>query len=355
MELKVDPGSFEFWWKVGISIVLVALGGLFAGLTLGLMGLDETNLEVLMESGEGREKKYAKKVYKILHKRKHWVLATLLLSNVAVNETLPVIIDSVFGSGWEAVLISTVCIVIFGEVIPQALCVRFGLAIGASLAWFVELLMYITGIITYPVYRLLDWCLGEDRGTAYRKPELKTLVSLHQTGRMGNLSLDEVTIIQAVLDLTEKPVSRIMTPIEDVFILSSEHILDQKTVDQITRKGYSRIPVYEGDRSNLYGVLLVKQLISYDPDDNLPVKEFTLRNLPVTNQNTSCLDILNFFQEGKSHMALVVEFENQTRHAKGVVTLEDVMEELIGEEIIDETDVYIDGMFELYLLAMTMR
>jgi metal transporter CNNM len=89
---------------------------IFKGLTIGLMGLDETNLQVLMVAGEYDERRHAKKVLKLLQKGKHWVLVTLLLSNVVVNETLPIVFDSVFGGGgWAAVLSSTASIVIFGE------------------------------------------------------------------------------------------------------------------------------------------------------------------------------------------------------------------------------------------------
>jgi CBS domain containing-hemolysin-like protein len=85
------------------------------GLTLGLMGMDETNLHVLIESGTDTEKGNATKVLKLLDRGKHWVLVTLLLSNVIVNETLPIILDGVLGGGWKAVVISTALIVIFGE------------------------------------------------------------------------------------------------------------------------------------------------------------------------------------------------------------------------------------------------
>jgi Cyclin M transmembrane N-terminal domain len=78
-------------------------------------GLDETNLHVLIESGSEAEKANAQKVLRLLDRGKHWVLVTLLLSNVIVNETLPIILDSVFGGGWQAIVISTALIVIFGE------------------------------------------------------------------------------------------------------------------------------------------------------------------------------------------------------------------------------------------------
>lgn len=85
------------------------------GLTLGLMGLDETNLQVMVESGSESEKRNATRVLELLNKGKYWVLVTLLLSNVIVNETLPIVLDSIIGGGWLAVLISTALIVIFGE------------------------------------------------------------------------------------------------------------------------------------------------------------------------------------------------------------------------------------------------
>src|SRR5947207_686799 len=89
-------------------------------------------------------------------------------------------------------------------------------------------------------------------------------------------------------------------------------------------------------------MLLVKMLITYDPEDCKLVGDFALATLPETRPETSCLDIVNFFQEGKSHMVLVSEYPGENHGALGVVTLEDVIEELIGEEIIDESDVYID-------------
>lgn len=79
------------------------------------MGQDETNLHVLIESGTPSERKNSKKVLALLERGKHWVLVTLLLSNVVINETLPIILDGVLGGGWQAVVISTALIVIFGE------------------------------------------------------------------------------------------------------------------------------------------------------------------------------------------------------------------------------------------------
>lgn len=200
--------------------------------------------------------------------------------------------------------------------------------------WPVLTLMYLLGPVAWPTAKLLDRVLGEDHGTVYKRAGLKTLVTLHKTlGSAGDqLNSDEVTIISAVLDLKAKPVGAIMTPMKDVFTMSADTILDEETMNVILSAGYSRIPIHAPDNEfNFVGMLLVKMLITYDPEDGKPVRDFALATLPETRPETSCLDIVNFFQEGKSHMVLVSENPAEDSGALGVVTLEDVIEELIGE------------------------
>ncbi|KAF2760436.1 DUF21-domain-containing protein [Pseudovirgaria hyperparasitica] len=341
-----EPDDPSLWVYLSTAIVLVLLGGVFAGLTIALMGQDEVYLQVIAASGEGNERKNSARVLRLLKRGKHWVLVTLLLSNVITNETLPIVLDRSLGGGWPAVVASTVLIVIFGEVVPQSICVRFGLPIGAWCAPMVTVLMWIMSPVAYPTAMLLDKVLGKDHGTMYKKAGLKTLMTLHRT--LGTspderLNQDEVTIISAVLDLKDKSVGTIMTPMNDVFTLSADTVLNEDMMDTILSAGYSRIPIYAPDNQrNFVGMLLVKMLITYDPEDCLKVRDFALATLPETRPETSCLDIVNFFQEGKSHMVLVSDFPGESFGALGVVTLEDVIEELIGEEIIDESDVFID-------------
>lgn len=333
----------QFYVNLFVSMFLVLAGGVFAGLTLGLMGQDEVYLKVIATSGEPHERKHARKVLRLIGRGKHWVLVTLLLSNVITNETLPIVLDRCLGGGWPAVVTSTASIVIFGEIIPQSICVRYGLQVGSVFAPFVLVLMYVMYPVAYPCALLLDHILGEDHGTVYKKSGLKTLVTLHKTMGVERLNQDEVTIISAVLDLKEKSVSHIMTPMDRVYTMSSDLILDEETVEEIFNAGFSRIPIHlPNEPFNFIGMLLVRVLISYDPEDALPVAHFPLATLPETAADTSCLNILNYFQEGKSHMIVVSETPGEPTGALGVLTLEDVIEELIGEEIVDESDVYID-------------
>ncbi|KAK2932878.1 CNNM, transmembrane domain [Fusarium oxysporum f. sp. vasinfectum] len=323
-----EEGGSSLWVLAVASMVLVLLGGAFAGLTIALMGQDSIYLQVLSGDPAESQSKNAKRVLKLLKRGKHWVLVTLLLSNVIVNESLPVVLDRTLGGGVAAVVGSTVLIVIFGEIVPQSICVRYGLPIGGYMSTPVLLLMYLTAPVSWPIAKLLDWILGEDHGTLYKKSGLKTLVTLHKSlGEISErLNQDEVTIITAVLDLKDKPVAEVMTPISDVYTLAEDHILDEKTMDDIYPPG---------TRESLSIVLGITWTL-------IPVRDVPLGAIVETRPETSCLDIINFFQEGKSHMVLVSEFPGSDHGALGVVTLEDVIEELIGEEIVDESDVYVD-------------
>ena len=93
--------------------------------------------------------------------------------------------------------------------------------------------MYLSYPLSYPIALLLDRALGHDEGVTYKKKELKTFVSLHRHLGAENLMDDEVTIISAVLELSEKSIADIMVPIDNIYSLSSEQVLDEETVTEV--------------------------------------------------------------------------------------------------------------------------
>ncbi|KAG1756220.1 uncharacterized protein EDB91DRAFT_1091253 [Suillus paluster] len=343
-EATEDPVDLAtFWSKIAISVVLVLAGGVFAGLTLGLMGLDELHLRVLATSSEDlKEKRNAQKVLKLMQKGRHWVLVVLLLGNVVINESLPIFLNGAIGGGVAAVVISTTAIVIFG-IIPQAVSVRYGLVIGARCAPFVLGLMYLFAPVAYPIAKLLDHALGQNEAHTYKKAELKSFLQFHRTGEEP-LRDDEISILNGVLELNTKNVETIMTPIKDVVTLSSDAILDHATVDAILTSGYSRFPVHEpGNPMAFRGLLLIKKLLVYDPARALPTSDFKLSVLPEAHPSINCFQALDYFQTGRAHLLLVSRTPGIAGGGIGVITLEDIIEEIISEEIVDETDRYEDN------------
>ncbi|KAG2127149.1 uncharacterized protein EDB93DRAFT_1109484 [Suillus bovinus] len=385
--LSVEPPKGEpvdstaFWCRIAISAVLVLAGGVFAGLTLGLMGLDELHLRVLATSSEDlTEKRNAQKVLRLMQRGRHWVLVVLLLGNVVINESLPIFLDGAIGGGIAAVVISTTAIVIFGYVLaplgvglaeqttcsslPQrAVSVRYGLAIGARCAPFVLCLMYLFAPIAYPTAKLLDYVLGQNEGHTYKKAELKSFLQFHRTGEEP-LRDDEISILNGVLELNTKNVETIMTPIKDVVTLSSDTILDHNTVDAILASGYSRFPIHEpGNPLSFQGLLLIKKLLVYDPARALPVSDFKLSILPEAHPSINCFQALDYFQTGRAHLLLISRTPGTAGGGIGVITLEDIIEfiskvnkvlqEIISEEIVDETDRYEDNQSKKRAKRMT--
>mmetsp|Transcript_2569 Transcript_2569/g.3409 ORF Transcript_2569/g.3409 Transcript_2569/m.3409 type:complete len:507 (+) Transcript_2569:51-1571(+) len=321
-----------------ISIGLILIAGLMSGLTIGLMSLDVMNLRILMHSGTATERKYATKILPVVE-RHHHLLVTLLLCNAMAMEALPIFLDQVM-SPITAILISVTAVLLFGEIIPQALCVRFGLAIGANTAWLVTILMWVTFPITFPIGKLLDVLLGTDHAPLYRRAELKELVTMHASVNQGPLTLDECTIIRGALDMKTKVVKDCMTPLDQVFMLDINTKMDREAIKMIVEDGHSRIPVYSQTKQNVMGLLLSKTLLLVDPAEAKAIRDIGLRPIPDVSKDKGLYEMLNEFQTGKSHMATVSD--PSSHQILGIITLEDVIEELIQEEIIDETDDEID-------------
>jgi len=149
-------------------------------------------------------------------------------------------------------LLATLLIVTFGEITPQSICGRHGLWVGAHsipIIWFFLILLLP---LSWPISKVLDTVLGVELGKAYNRQELKSLINMHTAQKHGDLTQAETTVLAGALDLSQKRVAEIMTPIGEVFALDIEKRIDLETLDLITKHGYSRIPVFEGDKKKAY-------------------------------------------------------------------------------------------------------
>lgn len=339
--MSLSVGSIEYWVYISLIPLLVIMNGLIAGLTLGLLSLDNTKLQVLLTSGTNKQKLAAARIQP-LRKNTHLLLATLLLGNTIINETLPLFIHKLVNNEWIAIGISVVLVLTFAELLPQALCTHYGLQIGSMFAWFVYALRFIMLPIAYPLGKFLDFLLGEQEGALYKKAELKQFVALHGQNFGGDLNPDEVKIIQGVLSSREKTVDQVMTRLENVVMLDSSTLITSEILQFIAETGHSRIPIYNKKKKNIIGILLVRNLILLDDAVPTYVSDLYLRNVPKMQKTTNCFEAINYFQQGASHLAIVV---SETDEVLGICTLEDCIEELIMEEIVDESDKWTDNTY----------
>ncbi|XP_074546057.1 metal transporter CNNM4 isoform X2 [Halichoeres trimaculatus] len=336
------------WLQVILISCLLVLSGMFSGLNLGLMALDPMELRIVQSCGTDKEKKYARKIEPIRSKG-NYLLCSLLLGNVLVNTTLTILLDDLIGSGLGAVVASTIGIVIFGEIVPQALCSRHGLAVGANTILVTKFFMFLTFPVSFPVSKLLDVLLGQEIGTVYNREKLVEMLKV--TEPYNDLVKEELNMIQGALELRTKTVEDVMTPLGNCFMIQADAVLDFNTMSEIMESGYTRIPVYDEERSNIVDILYVKDLAFVDPDDCTTLKTITkFYNHPVhfVFHDTKLDAMLEEFKKGKSHLAIVQKVNNEGEgdpfyEVLGLVTLEDVIEEIIKSEILDESDLYTDN------------
>ncbi|KAK3704830.1 hypothetical protein QZH41_005032 [Actinostola sp. cb2023] len=174
---------------------------------------------------------------------------------------------------------------------------------------------------------------------------------LKVTEEFNDLEGDEMNIITGALNYGNKTVEEVMTKLTDAFVIPIDALLDFKTMALIMNSGHSRIPVYEDERFNIVGVLFVKDLAFVDPDDCTPLKtvlKFYNHHVQRVFYDTHLDTLLEQFKEEHSHLAMVQRVNDEGEgdpyyEAVGIVTLEDVIEEIIQSEIVDETDVYLDN------------
>jgi len=307
-ESRVMPDNPEFWVFLAVCVFLVLFAGLMSGLTLGLLSFEEVDLLVLIKSGTEKQRRRAERIMSVFRSQ-HWLLVTLLLCNAVAMEALPIFLNKI-SNEVVAVAVSVTAVLFFGEIFPQSICKKFGLSVGSGFAPLVKVLMYATFVISYPVSKLLDYMIGKNHAGLMKRKQLEALVEFHGTveGKGGELSGDEVKIITGALALSNKPAFMAMTPLSISFMLPSDTVLSRDVIRSILESGYSRIPIHvPGRREDIIGLIIVKELLLLDPEDEIPVlsTRVKLYSLPRMDATISMYDVLNIFQTGKSHMAVL--------------------------------------------------
>jgi metal transporter CNNM len=276
----------------------------------------------------------AKRVYPI-RKNGNLLLCTLLLGNVAVNSAVAIFLGDI-ATGVVAGIVSTALIVIFGEIIPQAVFSRFALALGSKTVWLVRFFIFIFYPIAYPLAWSLDKALGEELGTIWSKKEIEEIIRYHEDSDNSEIDEDEERIMLGALSFSDLTAEMIATPRPVVFMLPSNTSVTSELILMIKEKGFSRIPVFDlGNPENILGVLNIRDLLGIHGNNNDSVLTYIRPNILHIKKNMKLDELLNHFLKNKKHMACLY---NDFSTFVGVVTLEDIIEEILKTEIVDEAD-----------------
>ncbi len=315
---------------LAIVLGLLLLSGLFSGMNLGFMSLSKDDLQRKIKLGDEN----AGIVYR-LRKNGNLLLCTILIANVFVNNFLALYLGEIF-TGTVAVLISTALVVIFGEILPQAICARYPLEIGSKVAPILRVLMYALFIVCKPISMIMDKLLGPEPPVRPSKFEIKEIIKEHMSDESSDMGSREAKTVLGALRFSDLTVEQAMTPKKNVFRFYENDIITEELVNQINNHGHTRIPVFKEKEDKVIGIVLVKNLVG--TPYGAKVTDY-LKPAIIVRDNEYLDDVLDKFKKERIHLFIV---NDEHDNIIGIITLEDVLEEVFQFEVLDETDKYVD-------------
>ncbi|XP_077594229.1 metal transporter CNNM3 isoform X2 [Stigmatopora nigra] len=346
--LRVEPPLPQLipaWGLAVLGPMLVLACGLLRTVHLSLLWLDPVELYVLHSCGSEEEKHAAKRLEPV-RRRGNFMACSLLFLCVLGHSALAVLLFRVLGSVSSAAFAAASTLFVLGELVPHILSSGYGFRLAPGLAWLAQVSMVLTCPLSCPLGLILDLALRRDISTCCIRERTMEMIRSSVNDPYSEFVKEEFRRGT----LRSKTVEDILTPLKDCFMLPSSTLLDFSTMSDIMQSGYTRVPIYEEERSNIVEILYVKDLALVDPDDCTPmttITKFYNHPLHFVFNDTKLDAMLEEFKKGNSHMAIVQKVNNEGEgdpfyEVLGLVTLEDVIEEIIKSEILDESDGYLD-------------
>ena len=305
---------------------LLFLSAAFSGLNIGLMMVRPEELKRKALQGDD----VAKRVYRY-RKNGNYLIVCVLLGNVSVISILTLVFDSIAG-GIIAGVATTLLVTAFGEILPQSLFSRRGYRLTRYFFWLLDAIFVLFWPLAYPTSKLLDKWIGAELPSLYSHEELAHIINDHAEHQQSLVDYDESKIARGALAFSGKTVAEIATPIDKVEMVELDDELDGSLLAQVKQWGHSRLPV-KNSAGEFVGVLFVKDLLGRDM--GTPIGHVYRPHVYDIDDDTALDTVLSRFIQRKSHLFLV---RNEADEVTGVVTLEDVIEEIIAREIEDEHD-----------------
>ena len=320
-----------------LLVLLLILSGIFSGSETALVVISMARVDALVKDGRRGARALAR-----LKRDPSRMLTTILIGNNLVNigasVLATVIATRLFGAAGPGIAVGvlTLVILVFGEITPKSLATRFSerisLFIALPLLGFMRLiypLVWIFGHFTSWVHRVT----GGRSDPVVTESELISMLDYGE--REGAIEHEEREFIERVFSFNDLHVRDVMTPNDRIFALDGELTIDE-ALSEVTRGTFSRIPLYETHAGNLKKVLFLRDLLEAVAAGKTGLRLIDIaHDLMYVPQQQKISELFQQFRESNRQFASVVDEYGTVR---GVVTMEDLMEELVGE-IYDESDV----------------
>ena len=317
-----------------LALVLITLSAFFSATETAYSSLNRARLKSLADRGQKRAADTL-----ALAERYDELLSTILVGNNIVNIALASVGTVMFvrwlgGAGvGVSTAVVTVFVLIFGEISPKSLAKespeRFARFSAPAMRALVLLFTPLNFLFSQ-WKRLLSCVFRADGNRAMTEDELLTIVQEAQ--QEGGIDAQESELIRSAIGFNDLKAVDIFTPRVDVSALSADASVETAT-ELFTQSGYSRLPVYEGSIDNIIGVVHNKDFFRDVASGSAALRDVTKPAMFVS-ENIPIAKLLRLLQKHKAHMAVVTDEYGGTI---GIVTMEDILEELVGE-IWDEHD-----------------
>lgn len=323
-----------------LILVLLLLAAITAASEIAIISASRLRLRRLASEGSRR----AAIILKILETPERF-FSTILVSNNIIDSLIAVLVAAIVirfvGQGvWEVVistLVAAFLIVVF-EVAAKTVATNNSEKMSLVFARPMRLLIKISSPVVIAFEGIINVILRAVKAKTLSKSslvtddEIRALIKIGQ--EEGSLANEKYSMITKVFALHDTVVKAVMTPKKDVFSISIGANIDD-VLGLIIESGYSRIPVYDASPDSISGIINMKDILMLSSNKDLVVLQDIMYPAVTVNASKKVTELLKEFQKGHTHMAIVVDSQNKLQ---GIVTLEDLIEEIIGE-IEDEYDV----------------
>ncbi len=325
-------------------LFLLFCSALISGTEVAFFSLSQTDIDKLNQEAKGNSL-----VVELLEKPKK-LLATILITNNFINILIVLLFASIGDTFFTSfdyainlyfidvsarflleIVLVTSLILLFGEVLPKVYASRKSVEFSSFMSKPIRTLNYICTPFSIPLIKLTK-VIQKRLGSKKTDFSVETLSQVLELTSDESTTKDEQKILEGIISFGNTETIQIMKPRIDIFAISTKDDF-QTVITNIKKNGYSRNPVYEETIDNIVGVLYAKDLLAHFNKQNFDWSKI-LREPFFVPENKKLDDLLGEFRIKKNHLAIVVDEYGGT---SGIVTLEDVIEEIVGD-INDEFD-----------------